>query len=265
MLYKELQKIIATIEFYDNKEGWRSFVDELMDRNVTSLKGLRTGSDDREKLRVMQWTKMAVGAGWYGRLIKPLPVIIEIMAEVLQDRNGPAYTRAALAGALAYLVQQYDLIPDEADGGYGLVDDAIVMYYTYKLYLQHLGNRAPEVKETMDKYSAELETVIKTGLRIFPKSRIGDLKRVLSNIAMGFYHLNEVPSYILEQMVDQIIQNPRKIGTEQMLSRLAYHLDVNFQSYPQSVYSDPVLSLLDVMEAELGASPGDLVPGSFFY
>lgn len=265
MLYKELQKIVATIEFYDNKEGWRAFVEELMDRDLTALKGLRTFPSDEDKVNVVHWARMSVGAGWYGRLVKPLPVVIEIMAEVIRDRLGPAYSRTALAGALAYLVQQNDIIPDSAGGGYGLVDDAIVIYYAYNLYLKQLGDRVPEISSTMEKYAAELETVIRTGFRIFPKGKVSDLKQVLSHIAMGFYHLVDVPSYILEQIIEQVVQKPGQNGIEQILSRLAYHLNIRFQPYDKSVYSDPILSMLDAMESESGVAPGEMTSEGYYY
>lgn len=265
MLYKELQKIVAAIEFYDNKEGWRAFVDELMKRQLTTLQKMSPLSGNQERNKAIQWTKTAVGAGWYSRLIKPLPVVVEIMAEVIQDRQGPAHTRAALAGALAYLVQSDDIIPDEANGGYGLVDDAIVLYYTYDRYLQDLAARVPEVESTIDNYTQEMEAVIKLGLRIFPKSGIPDLKRVLSTIAMGFYHLEEVPSYILEQMIEQVVQRPEENGTGKLLSRLAYHLDVRFQPYTQSIFSDPILAMLDAMEAEAGSAPGEVISEGYYY
>jgi len=265
MLYKELQKIVATIEFYDNKEGWRAFVDELMKRQLTTLWKAPSFTTNPEQDKALQWTKTAVGAGWYSRLIKPLPVVVDIMAEVIRERQGPAHTRAALAGALAYLVQEDAIIADSVEGGYGLVDDAIVLYYTYYRYLQDLAGRVPEVEHTIFNYSQEMEAVIKLGLRIFPKNRLTDLKRVLSNIAMGFYHLEEVPTYILEQLIDQIAQQPEANGINRLLSRLAYHLDVRFQPYSQSVFSDPILAMLDAMEAEAGSSPGEMIEEGYYY
>lgn len=265
MLYKELQKIVAAIEFYDNKEGWRAFVDELMKRQLTSLGEVPDFTTNQERNKAVQWTKTAVGAGWYSRLIKPLPVVVEIMAEVVQDRHGPPHTRAALASALAYLVQEDDIIPDEANGGYGLLDDALVLYYTYNRYLHDLAGRVPEIEHTVENYIQEMEAVIKMGLRIFPKNSIPDLKRVLSTIAMGFYHLEEVPTYLLEQVIEQIVKKPEENGVEQLLSRLAYHLDVRFQPYAHSIFSDPVLALIDRMEAESGSTPGEVISEGYYY
>lgn len=265
MLFKELNKIIATIEFYDNKEGWRAFVEEILKQEIPTLRSLRRYPFDKRFNQEAQWTKMAIGAGWYGRLIKPLPVVVEIMGAVVKEREGPAHARAALAGALAYLVQENDIIPDQRAGGYGLLDDALVIYYTYYKYLEDMAGRFPEFRSTMNNYCHELESVIHTGLRIFPSAAVGELKSVLTNISMGFYHLPEAPTYVLEQVIEQVIQSPRQNAIGQILTRLAYHLDVNFQSTYSGSRKDKVLAKLEAMAAEAGSGPGEVTSEGYYY
>jgi|GEM_PF-4369916 len=265
MLFKELQKIIASIEFYDNKEGWRAFVEHVQKANPISLPDVHDFQHIKEKARTLQWTKMAIGAGWYTRLVKPLPVMVEIMSDIIREREGPAHARAAMGSALAYLVQRDDIIPENFNGGYGLLDDAIILYYAYYKFMQDQASRTPELRQSLDAYCRELESVIKMGLRIFPTSKIDELKEFLSNIAMGFYHLQEVPTYILEQMIEQIIQNPEQNAVNQLLPRLAYHLDVYFPPYNQCAFSDSVLDMVVAMAAEAGSSLGELTSEGYYY
>jgi uncharacterized membrane protein YkvA (DUF1232 family) len=265
MLFKELNKIIATIEFYDNKEGWRAFVEEVLKQDIPKLENLRSYPFDNRHNRQVQWTKMAIGAGWYSRLIKPLPVVIEIMGAVIEEKEGPAHARATLAGALAYLVQENEIIPNQTGGGYGTLDDALIIYYTYYKYLQDMAGRIPEIRSTMNNYCRELEAVIHTGLRVFPSSVLEELKRVLSNIASGFYHFPEAPTYLLEQVIEQVILNPRQNAIGQILARLAYRLDVNFKSSYSGYRQDAVLTKLEAMIAEAGCSPGELTSEGYYY
>lgn len=265
MLFKELLKIISAIEFYDNKEGWRAFVEHVQQANIAALRDVRDFPTHDEKNKTLQWTKMALGAGWYTRLVKPLPVMMEIMGDIIREREGPAHARAALAAALAYLVQRDDIIPEAFNGGYGLLDDALILYYAYYKFLRGQASRVPQLQHTLDGYCRELEAIIKTGLPIFPTSKFDELRASLSNVAMGFYHLQEVPTYILEQIIEQIIQNPEQNAINQLLPRLAYHLDVRFPAHERCTHTDPVLGMVEAMAAEAGSSPGELTSEGYYY
>lgn len=266
MLFKELQKLIATIEFYDNKEGWRAFVEEVEKMNTSALKELRGFNLTGEEAKTLHWAKLAIGAGWYSRLIKPLPVVIEIMGEVIREKQGPVHDRTALAGALAYVVQRDIFFPgNHTGGGYNLIDDALILYYAYYRYLKNLAARVPELKPSMENYCDEIEALMRMGLRVFPSAGIKKLKSCISNIAMSFYHLQEVPSPILDQLTEQIIENPHENSLGKILSRLAYHLDVKFQTYDESVYSDPVLTMLNEMVSHAGNNPGEVASEGYYY
>lgn len=61
----------------------------------------------------------------------------EMLALVLDSHTSP-HVRVALLGALAYLVQPDELVNDEAPGGYGYVDDCIVIK-TARLAMARMG------------------------------------------------------------------------------------------------------------------------------
>lgn len=251
--------MMATIAFYDNKEGWRAFVEEVLKLDLAALSGLKKPTLlHKQEPTSVHWSQMALGAGWYIRLIQPLPVFVEVMIEAIREKEGPAHSRAALAGALAYLVQERDIIADDTGGGYGLVDDALIAYYTYYKYLRALALREPDVQETMNNYCREMEAVIRTGLRIFPTPKLGELRAILQDISLGFYFLPEVPSYLLEQITEQIIQDPREYGAKNLLARLSYHLNIRFPTNSGGPQSDPILALLDALTVAIGSTPGEV-------
>jgi hypothetical protein len=71
-------------------------------------------------------------------LIRGIPRTARAMVAKVQDRSVPAARRAAVASVLAYLVQPHDVIPDDAPGYYGYLDDAILLNAGLVAYLDTL-------------------------------------------------------------------------------------------------------------------------------
>lgn len=72
------------------------------------------------------------------RLIKELPDHVAELQELSYPGDASPHVRCAVLGALAYLVQPAELIDDDAPGGYGYVDDCIVLK-TMRLALARMG------------------------------------------------------------------------------------------------------------------------------
>lgn len=72
------------------------------------------------------------------RLIKDIPAIAEAMLNAIDRRTTEPAVRCALAGSLSYLVRPRDLLPDDLPGGYGLVDDCMILRATVTEFLEYL-------------------------------------------------------------------------------------------------------------------------------
>jgi uncharacterized membrane protein YkvA (DUF1232 family) len=71
-------------------------------------------------------------------LVKEIPVIVGALREAVGKRSTHPAVRCAMVGALAYLVQPRDLIPDDRPGGFGFIDDSLILRATVSEYFDAL-------------------------------------------------------------------------------------------------------------------------------
>lgn len=71
-------------------------------------------------------------------LVAQIPALAEAMRAAVERQAVFPAVRCAMVGALAYLVQPRDLIPDDAPGGYGYVDDCLILRATLGEYFDAL-------------------------------------------------------------------------------------------------------------------------------
>jgi uncharacterized membrane protein YkvA (DUF1232 family) len=75
-------------------------------------------------------------------VIKGIPAIAAEMSKMLQAGTGEPAFRCVLAASLAYLVQPNDLLPDNLPGGYGFIDDALLLHEACALSWEVTGDMA---------------------------------------------------------------------------------------------------------------------------
>jgi uncharacterized membrane protein YkvA (DUF1232 family) len=71
-------------------------------------------------------------------MIKSIPRSARAMVAKINNRRVDSGQRCAMASILAYLVQPHDLIPDDAPGNYGFIDDAALLQAGLVEYLDTL-------------------------------------------------------------------------------------------------------------------------------
>ncbi len=139
--------------------------------------------------------------------IKQTPALARELLQVVKDADEPPAFRCAVASVLCYLVQPRDLISDDAPGGYGYVDDAIVVRAGYVEYLQMLPN--PKAKrEDEDELVNLLVSVVPVEAEPTLRAMIGTLRLVV-NMMVGLEE--EAAEYMLHEM----IKNPLAMTTPQ--------------------------------------------------
>lgn len=129
-------------------------------------------------------TAARVAAAQLG-LICALPSLVDaVRGAAARPATHPA-VRCALTGALAYLVQPRDLIPDDAPGGYGFVDDCLLLRGVVAEYFDLL----PSALATVERERLNLRLL---ALAV-PRARLDDLQEALGGIWRLFQRLLLLP------------------------------------------------------------------------
>lgn len=115
---------------------------------------LRSHPDLEQKMNAMAHTAdgalakdlvlKALGIGTV-RQVKNLTVQVNTLVERINDRSTEPALRCSLVSVLAYVSQAKDLVPDDAPGGYGFVDDCAMLTATM---LQLLEPTAANAKKS---------------------------------------------------------------------------------------------------------------------
>ncbi len=143
MLFQMLDKVYARINRMKVETEAPRFATQLRKMRPTlkaELKAHGIAADQLEKsLLVLSTAQLAV--------IKGIPAIAAEMSQMLQGGSGEPAFRCVLAASLAYLVQPKDLLPDDLPGGYGFVDDALLLHETCALSWEAGGDMARAEKK----------------------------------------------------------------------------------------------------------------------
>jgi uncharacterized membrane protein YkvA (DUF1232 family) len=139
--------------------------------------------------------------------IKDIPQVIEMMVDKINSPLTDRALRCSLVGALAYLVQPRDLIPDDAPGGYGYVDDNAILRAGLIEYLNVLPPHASEAEKQGD--------YLKSFASIVPESLVPALQMAIEGISVTFQLLRMLPPHLLDMTTQQIISNPLQPQTPQ--------------------------------------------------
>lgn len=148
MLYPMVDRVIETIERLDIERDAVAFAEQVLLHNpapfreIPSPVSLALVGDRAEPEGAEQDGAHRLGALLLARallgLIKEIPDHARQLRQLAASGRTTPHVRAALLGALAYLVQPAELVDDRSPGGYGFVDDAIVLT-TMRLAMARMG------------------------------------------------------------------------------------------------------------------------------
>jgi uncharacterized membrane protein YkvA (DUF1232 family) len=197
MLAKLTQKVNEEVSRLNLDAAVPAFVGEwLRMRPGTKAEIAKQVADKNDSVLDNILVSMAKGA--LGR-IKKIPEMTNVMLEQLQSRTTEPAVRCALACILAYVVQPRDLIPDNAAGGYGFLDDAVMVHAGY-LDVLALEPRAERLKHHED-YLHFLASFM-------PREATAALQQTVQSLemALGFYRM--LPADMLETTTHLLTTNP---------------------------------------------------------
>ena len=147
MLFALLDRFNAEVAAIDLSEESPALLEQIRLARPDFLKEVdRARKRSGATKEAMNLTLLALAAAVLG-MIKEMPQIVDTMVQKIRKRRADPHLRCALAGTLAYLVQPHDLIPDDAPGGYGLLDDCLLLRVALREYLNVLPASATEAEK----------------------------------------------------------------------------------------------------------------------
>lgn len=201
MLVKLIQKMNAEVSRFNLEAAVPAFVSEWLrmrpDAKAQIAKNV-PGKNDSTRQGVVDGVLVSMAKGALGR-IKKIPEMTTVMIERLQSRDTEPAVRCALASILAYVVQPRDLIPDNAPGGYGLLDDAVMVHAGYL-------NVPPPQAESEEPQHHEQYLRFLAGF--MPKEVTTALQQTVQSLEMGLAFYRMLPVDMLETATQVMITNP---------------------------------------------------------
>ncbi|MBW2278850.1 MAG: DUF1232 domain-containing protein [Deltaproteobacteria bacterium] len=199
MLFDLLNQMNARIDDLDPEQAWPAFANQLRVTNPQMLYDLM-GDDTQERV---SWAAERVSRANL-TLIKDIPWYVHALVQAANDPYmEPAY-RCAIVGSLAYLVQPHDLIPDDLPGGFGLIDDCILLHVTAAESLEYLPR---------DFTSSERERLLVNLLmQTIPDGRFPEFRAAIAGVRQLIFHLGLLDPMLVEQTTAAMINDPLVAG-----------------------------------------------------
>jgi uncharacterized membrane protein YkvA (DUF1232 family) len=133
-------------------------------------------------------------------LVKEIPVIVGAVREAVEKRSTHPAVRCAMVGALAYLVQPRDLIPDDRPGGFGFIDDSLILRATVSEYFDAL----PAGFTSQEKERGNFRLLA----LCVPPARLGEFQAQVDGIWHLFHRLLLLPLDSVDRAISEFEENP---------------------------------------------------------
>jgi len=195
MLFQMLDKLIAQINKMNIVTEAPKFAAQLRKMRPTLENELKAQGIAKDRL---EKTILALSSAQVG-VIKGIPAIATEMSQMLQTGSGEPAFRCVIAASLAYVVQPQDLMADDLPGGYGFVDDALLLHEACALSWEVAGDIA----------RAEEKRKIFQFIFIFvPDGRRAEFQSAISGLAMTLNIMRSIDPSLAEMTTQMLIKNP---------------------------------------------------------
>jgi uncharacterized membrane protein YkvA (DUF1232 family) len=134
------------------------------------------------------------------RLILELPAHVTELLALVDDGRTPPHIRVAALHVLAYLVQPAELVHDDAPGGYGYVDDCIVIK-TMRLAMARMG-----VPLRLDE-RREARALSLLALALAPAT-LAKMQTLMTRTWNEIHLLHMMPATVAAAQIERILRHP---------------------------------------------------------
>ncbi|MBN9661394.1 MAG: DUF1232 domain-containing protein [Acidobacteria bacterium] len=212
MLFRLVEQICTAISALDEKEDGQAMFEQICMARPDFLGELqRQAKIERNKLVVPGVDLVTFVGMKYACIclchVKSISEIAATMVRECQMSRTDPRVRCAVVGALAYLVQPRDLIPDDAPGGYGYIDDCVLLRVTLRECLNLTPSRVSD--------AAMQEKCIELLGRVVSEPVLPQLQLAVQAISLTFQTLAMLPLETARMLAEQIIANPLQMATPQ--------------------------------------------------
>lgn len=199
MLYPLVEDVCTAIDRLDVAEAVPWLQHQILHAAGDTVEQVARERFFPEGMDELQGALTLLAAATVGH-IKQTSVLAREVARQSVEAERPMAQRCALAGVLAYLVQPHDLVPDDQPGGYGFVDDAVLLRAGRMAWMDALPHANG---------AAEREREVITGLiALAPPAARPQLLRAVASISHTVQLLTGLESRVAEVMLEQIVRNP---------------------------------------------------------
>ncbi len=138
-------------------------------------------------------------------IVKRIPEMIDVMVDRLHSDDVDPAVQCAVATVLAYVVQPRDLIPDNAPGGYGFIDDTILLHAGFLDILSMEPPHAEQFKTQQD-YLSYISSFA-------PPAVMSELQRTVQSMESTLSVFRMLPREALEVTTRIIVDEPLRVST----------------------------------------------------
>lgn len=201
MLLGLVHQVSNTISELDPLEDAPEFVDTWLEHRPEQRKRAFPEEKDPHARETM-FQMFAAGAL---TIVKRMPEMMDVMIERLHSIDEDPAVQCAVATVLAYVVQPRDLIPDDSPGGYGFIDDAILLHAGF---LDILSMEPPHAERfrTQEEYLSFVSSFAPPDVMIELQQTVESLESTMSVFRM-------LPAEALEVTTRIIVDEPLRVST----------------------------------------------------
>jgi hypothetical protein len=202
MLFQLLDKLNARIDKMSLATEPAKFAAQLRKMRPTLADELKSQGVTQDQLDPV----ILVLSTGLVNVIKGIPTIAGEMRKMLQEGTGEPAFRCVLAASLAYLVQPQDLLPDDLPGGYGFIDDALLLHETCALSWEVAGDK---------KRAEETRKIFQFIFISVPDGSRAQFQNAISGMAMTLNIMRSLDPMAAEMTTQMLIANPLQPITPQ--------------------------------------------------
>ena len=140
-------------------------------------------------------------------IVRQIPGIVSTMRRSIESGQLPPALGCGMCATLAYLVQPNDLIPDNTPGGYGFIDDYVILRAGEFEYYSRLGGHAREVEDC--------RKAIGVAGSLVPVNLRPSMQLVVNGLSTTIQLLLLMPLQVQVMTMQMIIANPLQAAMPQ--------------------------------------------------
>lgn len=219
----EVRKLCLDLEALDSENCWDQFVEEMCGQEAAVVKLAR--SIDISIGDLDQLYSMLAQAAL--RIVKRSASLANEMVRAIDSANEPMALRCALSGVLSYFVRRQDIVPDDSPGGYGYIDDSVLIRAGRAVW-------SKSAKASIERVGDELEREVGVLFACLSPEAVARCKEKAGGLVSIFRVLKGLPERGLRESYRTLLEHPHE-------ARLPDVVDTGVQDLPFAVDLEELL------------------------